>query len=40
MSLRGIWRGFGLKVGVTTPRTFAARVHELVTGHPTLSLIA
>ena len=40
MSLRGILRGFGLKVGVTTPRTFEARVRELVTGHPTLTVIA
>jgi transposase len=36
MSLRGILRGFGLKVGVTTGRTFEGRVHELVAGHPTL----
>src|SRR5215472_6391944 len=40
MSLRGVLRGFGLKVGPTTPRTFAIRVRELVTGHPTLSTIA
>jgi transposase len=40
MSLRGILRGFGLKVGHTTPRTFEARVRELVTGHPTLTEIA
>jgi transposase len=40
MSLRGILRGFGLKVGRTTPRTFEARVQELVTGHPTLTEIA
>ena len=40
MSLRGVLRGFGLKVGPTTPRTFASRVRELVTGHPTLSTIA
>ena len=33
MSLRGILRGFGLKVGRTTPRSFAARVRELVEGH-------
>jgi len=31
MSLRGILRGFGLEVGATTPRTFAARIEELVT---------
>lgn len=40
MSLRGILRGFGLKVGATTPRTFGARIHELVAGHPTLAVIA
>jgi transposase len=36
MSLRGILRGFGLKVGPTTPRTYAARVQALALGHPTL----
>ena len=40
MSLRGILRGFGLEVGATTPRTFVARVRELVAGHPTLTVIA
>lgn len=40
MSLRGTLRGFGLKVGRTTTRTFAARVCELVSGHPTLAMIA
>ena len=40
MSLRGVLRGFGLKVGPTTPRTFSSRVRELVTGHTTLSTIA
>ena len=40
MSLRGVLRGFGLKVGPTTPRTFASRVRELVAGHATLSTIA
>ncbi|MGI9417411.1 MAG: IS110 family transposase [Geminicoccaceae bacterium] len=40
MSLRGILRGFGLKVGHTTPRTFEGRVRELVEGHPTLTTIA
>src|ERR1700746_3543463 len=40
MSLRGVLRGFGLKVGSTTPRTFAARIRELVAGHPTLSPVA
>ena len=36
MSLRGILRGFGLKVGKTTGRGFAARVNELVGGHANL----
>ena len=40
MSLRGLLRGFGLKVGHTTPRTFEPRVRELVEGHPTLTTIA
>jgi transposase len=40
MSLRGILRGFGLKVGATTPRTFAPRVRTLVEGHATLEAIA
>jgi transposase len=39
-SLRGVLRGFGLKVGRTTPRSFAARVRELVEGHATLIAIA
>src|SRR5437870_7291743 len=34
MSLRGILRGFGLKVGKTTARSFAARIEELAAGHP------
>lgn len=36
MSLRGILRGFGLKVGPTTPKRFAQRIRELVSGHATL----
>src|SRR5438067_5228943 len=40
MSLRGILRGFGLKVGPTTPKRFAGRIQELVTGHPSLQVIA
>lgn len=40
LSLRGILRGFGLKVGPTTPRTFERRVRELVLEHPTLAAIA
>jgi transposase len=38
-SLRGLLRGFGLKVGKTTPRTFAGRIRELVAGHPNLEVI-
>src|SRR5713101_7974898 len=40
MSLRGILRGFGLKVGPTTPKRFAARIRELVAGHATLEVVA
>jgi transposase len=39
-SLRGILRGFGLKVGKTTERKFAGRIEELVAGHPHLQMIA
>lgn len=39
-SLRGILRGFGLKVGKTTDRGFAGRIRELVKGHPNLEAIA
>jgi transposase len=38
-SLRGILRGFGLKVGKTTPVKFEARVKELVAGNPSLERI-
>ena len=34
MSLRGVLRGFGLKVGRTTPRSFAGRIREPVDGWP------
>jgi transposase len=40
LSLRGVLRGFGLKVGPTTPRRFPGRIRELVEGHPTLAAIA
>ena len=40
MSLRGVLRGFGLKVGPTTARSFPIRVRELVEGHPTLTAVA
>ncbi len=36
MSLRGVLRGFGLKVGRTTHRSFAGRIGELVEHHPAL----
>jgi transposase len=39
-SLRGILRGFGLKVGKTTELGFAGRIRELVAGHPQLEMIA
>jgi transposase len=39
-SLRGILRGFGLKVGKTTKRSFASRISELVAGQPALEAIA
>jgi transposase len=39
-SLRGTLRGFGRKVGKTTPKRFAERVKELVVGHASLEAIA
>jgi transposase len=39
-SVRGILRGFGLKVGKTTPARFAGRIKELVAGHAHLEAIA
>src|SRR5215204_2565110 len=39
-SLRGILRGFGLKIGKTNHTTFAPRVQDLVSGHPNLTAIA
>jgi len=39
-SLRGILRGFGLKVGKTTNRSFGGRVRELVVNHESLQMIA
>jgi transposase len=38
-SLRGILRGFGLKVGKTTRTNFAGRIEELVKAHPNLQTI-
>ena len=40
MSLRGILRSFGLKVGKTTPSRFAGRIQQLVAGHLTLEAVA
>jgi transposase len=40
MSLRGILRGFGRKVGPTTPKRFAGRINELVAGQATLEVVA
>jgi len=39
-SLRGILRGFGLKVGKTTELRFAERIEELLESHPHLKGIA
>jgi len=40
MSIRGILRGFGLKVGKVTDTTFERRIRELVAGHKMLEDIA
>jgi len=40
MSLRGLLRNFGLKVGKVSPLAFEARIRELVEGHPTLQAVA
>lgn len=40
MCLRGILRGFGLKVGPTTPKRFERRIEELVAGRPTLEIVS
>ena len=39
ISLRGSLRGFGLKVGPTTSKTYPTRVKALGEGHPTLETI-
>ena len=39
LSMRGILRGFGLKVGPVTRKGFEARIRELVTGQATLERI-
>jgi transposase len=40
LSIRGILRGFGLKVGHVTDKTFERRIRKLVTGHAMLEQIA
>ena len=40
LSIRGILRGFGLKVGPVTRKNFEARIRELVVGQATLERIA
>ena len=40
LSLRGILRGFGLKVGKVTDKTFEARIRKLASGHAMLEQIA
>jgi len=40
LSLRGLLRGFGLKVGEISKNQFAARVRTLAAGHPMLERIA
>jgi transposase len=40
LSIRGILRGFGLKVGKVTTKTFETRIRQLVSGQPTLEQIA
>src|ERR1043166_4957469 len=39
-SLRGMLRGFGLKVGKTTCKRFDGRIRELVAEHPSLQTVA
>ena len=40
MSLRGLLRNFGLRVGKPAARDFAFRIKELVAGHPSLAEVA
>jgi len=40
LSIRGILRGFGLKIGKVTKKDFEKRIRELATGHATLKEIA
>jgi len=40
LCLRGLLRGYGLKMGQTTSVRFAARVRELAAGHPVLEQLS
>jgi transposase len=40
LSIRGILRGFGLKIGKVTKKDFEKRIRELVAAHVTLGQIA
>ena len=40
LSLRGVLRGFGLKIGSVTRKSFEERVRELAAGQPSLEMIA
>ena len=40
LGIRGLLRGFGLKVGKVSPLLFEVRIRELVAGHPSLEKIA
>ena len=39
LSIRGILRGFGLKVGDVSKSRFAARIKELIAGHAMLEAV-
>lgn len=39
LSIRGILRGYGLKVGEVSRGRFEARIRELIAGHATLSMV-
>ena len=39
LSIQGILRGYGLKVGEVSRGRFEARIHELIEGHAILSMV-
>jgi len=39
LSIRGILRGYGLKVGEVSRARFEARIRKLIAGHVTLSMV-